>query len=82
MPDVTASQDNLRTGWDRSETAMGPSDVPGFTTLFDAKVAGQVYAQPLVVPVASVGDSSPSTVVVATENDYVYGLDPTTGAIN
>ncbi|HEY6275560.1 MAG TPA: choice-of-anchor D domain-containing protein [Streptosporangiaceae bacterium] len=78
--DVTASQDNLRTGWDQSETAMGPSVVPGFSTLFDAKVAGSVYAQPLVVPVAS--GSSSSTVVVATENDYVYGLDPTTGAIN
>jgi Cep192 domain 4 len=79
--DVTASQDNLRTGWDQSETAMGPSVVPGFTNLFDTKVAGEVYAQPLVVPVASAGSSS-STVVVATENDYVYGLDPTTGKIN
>jgi hypothetical protein len=79
--DVTASSDNLRTGWDQSETAMGPSVVPGFSTLFDAKVSGQVYAQPLVVPVASSGSSS-STVVVATEADYVYGLDPATGHIN
>jgi hypothetical protein len=79
--DVTASQDNLRTGWDQSETAMGPSVVPGFSQLFDAKVGGSVYAQPLVVPVASSGSSS-STVVVATENDYVYGLDPATGKIN
>lgn len=79
--DITASDDNLRTGWDQSETAMGPAVVPGFSTLFDAKVAGQVYAQPLVVPVASSGSSS-STVVVATENDYVYGLDPATGHIN
>ncbi len=78
--DVTASDDNLRTGWDQSETAMGPSVVPGFSTLFDTKVAGSVYAQPLVVPVAS--GSSSSTVVVATENDYVYGLNPGTGAIN
>jgi hypothetical protein len=79
--DITASDDNLRTGWDQSETAMGPSVVPGFSTLFDTKVGGSVYAQPLVVPVASSGSSS-STVVVATENDYVYGLDPATGKIN
>jgi hypothetical protein len=78
--DITASDDNLRTGWDQSETAMGPSAVPGFSTLFDTKVTGEVYAQPLVVPVAS--GSSSSTVVVATENDYVYGLDPATGTIN
>jgi hypothetical protein len=78
--DITASDDNLRTGWDQSETAMGPSAVPGFSTLFDTKVTGEVYAQPLVVPVAS--GSSSSTVVVATENDYVYGLDPATGKIN
>jgi hypothetical protein len=81
--DITASDDNLRTGWDQCETAMGPSAVAGFSTLFDAHVTGMVYAQPLVVPVASATDpSSPSTVVVATENDYVYGLDPTTGTVS
>jgi hypothetical protein len=80
--DTTASDDTLRTGWDPNETAMGPSAVPTFTQLFKQSVAGQVYAQPLVVPVASTGDPSPTTVVVATENDWVYGLDPATGAIN
>ncbi len=70
--DVTASQDTMRTGWDDSETAMGPSDVPSFQQRFNVTVAGQVYAQPLVVG---------STVIVATENDWVYGLDATTGAI-
>ncbi|HEY1344997.1 MAG TPA: choice-of-anchor D domain-containing protein, partial [Streptosporangiaceae bacterium] len=43
------------------------------TQLFATTVAGQVYAQPIVVG---------STVVVATENDWVYGLDAATGAVN
>jgi hypothetical protein len=70
--DVTASQNALRDGWDASETAMGPSVVPTFVQRFDATLSGQVYAQPLVVG---------STVIVATENDNVYGLDATTGVV-
>jgi len=71
--DVTASQDVTRDGWDANEPNMGPSVVPTFTQLFDTTVAGQVYAQPLVIG---------STVVVATENDWVYGLDAATGTVN
>jgi outer membrane protein assembly factor BamB len=63
----------MRNGWDSGEPNMGPSVVPTFTQLFDTPVSGQVYAQPLVVG---------STVVVATENDWVYGLDAATGAVN
>src|SRR5215831_3337222 len=71
--DVTASQGVMRNGWDSNEANMGPSVVPTFTQLFDTPVSGQVYAQPLVVG---------STVVVATENDWVYGLDAATGAVS
>ena len=70
--DVTASQDALRTGWDPNETAMSPSVVPTFVQRFSTAVSGQVYAQPVVIG---------STVIVATENDRVYGLDATTGAV-
>jgi hypothetical protein len=70
--DVTASQDALRTGWDPNETAMGPSAVPTFVQRFSTAVSGQVYAQPVVIG---------PTVIVATENDRVYGLDATTGAV-
>jgi Abnormal spindle-like microcephaly-assoc'd, ASPM-SPD-2-Hydin len=70
--DVTASQDTLRTGWDASEPNMGPSVVPTFTQLFDTTVNGQVYAQPLVIG---------TTVIVATENDWVYGLNDATGKV-
>lgn len=73
--EVTVSQNNLRTGWDPAEPALTPSALTGdgFGQLFATAVNGQVYAQPLVVG---------STVIVATENDWVYGLNSTTGAID
>jgi hypothetical protein len=72
--DPTASQDNLRTGWDPNEPGLSPSVVHGasFGQVFRTAVNGQVYAQPLVIG---------STVIVATENDWVYGLNASTGAI-
>jgi hypothetical protein len=72
--DDTASLNNLRTGWDPSEPGLSPSVVHGssFGEVFSTAVKGQVYAQPLVIG---------STVIVATERDWVYGLNATTGAI-
>jgi hypothetical protein len=71
---VTNSHDTLRTAWDPEEAALAPSTITSttFGQLFATKVQGQVYAQPLVVG---------STVVIATEDNYVYGLDAATGAI-
>ena len=72
--DPTASFNKLRNGWDRFEPGLSPSVVggPSFGEVFSTPVNGQVYAQPLVVG---------STVIVATENDWVYGLNATTGSI-
>jgi hypothetical protein len=72
--DTTASMDNLRTGWDPGEPGLSPAVVhgPDFGEVFSTAVNGQVYAQPLVVG---------STVIVATENNWVYGLNAGTGAI-
>lgn len=72
--EVTVSQNDLRTGWDPNEPALTPSALSGggFGQLFSTAVNGQVYAQPLVVG---------STLIVATENDWVYGLNSTTGAV-
>ena len=72
--EVTASQDQFRTGWDRSEPGLTGSAVASsnFGQLFATPVNGQVYAQPLVIG---------NTIVVSTENDYAYGLDAATGAI-
>ena len=72
--DVTASLNKLRTGWDPGEPKLSPSTVAGgtFNRVFSTAVNGQVYAQPIVVG---------STLIVATENDWVYGLNAATGAV-
>ena len=78
--EVTISQDQLRDGWDHNEPGLSPSIVTGgtFGRLFRTAVNGQVYAQPLAIT-APGGQQS---VIVATENDYVYSLDAQTGAVN
>lgn len=73
----TISFNNLRTGWDPDEAGLMPQ-APGFGELFDTAVEGQIYAQPLVIDAAG---STPATVVVATERDKVYGLNPSNGAV-
>ncbi len=72
--DVMASQNALRNGWDNAEPNLSPTTVKTFSSapVWNAAVQGSVYAQPLVLG---------STVIVATENDWVYGLDAGTGAI-
>ncbi|MBR7832245.1 choice-of-anchor D domain-containing protein [Actinospica durhamensis] len=70
----TVSNDNQRTGWDQNEPALSSGSVTGsdFGQLFSTALDGQIYAQPLVVG---------STVIVGTEENYVYGLNSETGAI-
>ncbi|WP_432839202.1 choice-of-anchor D domain-containing protein [Dactylosporangium sp. CA-092794] len=72
--ETTASVDTLRTGWDQNEPALGPSAVSAadFGQLFVTNLDGQVYAQPIVVA---------GTLIAATENNWIYGLNPQTGAI-
>ncbi|WP_416977681.1 PQQ-binding-like beta-propeller repeat protein [Streptomyces sp. T028] len=71
---TTVSTDTYRTGWDSDEPGLAPDQVSSsdFGQRFSTAVDGQVYAQPLVVG---------KTVVVATENNKVYGLDSATGAV-
>ena len=72
--DVTASQNNLRDGWDPTETSLTPAVLRSgkFGKLFSTAVNGQVFAQPVVAG---------NTVIVATETDWVYGLNAVSGAI-
>src|SRR5690348_7654198 len=72
--ETTVSQNDLRDGWDPNEPALTPAALQNgsFGQVFKTSVNGQVYAQPLVVG---------STLIVATENDWVYGLNATTGAV-
>jgi Abnormal spindle-like microcephaly-assoc'd, ASPM-SPD-2-Hydin/PQQ-like domain len=71
--EVTASQNDLRDGWDPNEPGLSPAVVGSgsFGQLFSSPVNGQVYAQPVIAG---------STLVVATENDHVYGLNSANGA--
>jgi Abnormal spindle-like microcephaly-assoc'd, ASPM-SPD-2-Hydin/PQQ-like domain len=72
--EVTNSGENLRTGWYPEASTITPQLVSGgtFGQLWSTPVEGQVYAQPLL---------SNGTLVVATEADKVYGMTPTTGAV-
>jgi Abnormal spindle-like microcephaly-assoc'd, ASPM-SPD-2-Hydin len=72
---VTASGNNLRDGWDSHEPNLSPSVLKSgtFGQLFNTKVNGQVFAEPIVAG---------PTVIAATMNDWVYGLNAATGAIN
>ena len=69
---VTNANDSLRTGWYPDESSITPQLVSGSSwgQLWSAPVDGQVYAQPLL---------DGNTLVVSTETDNVYGLDPATG---
>src|SRR5690349_18974541 len=70
---VTYGSDDLRSSWYPDQSSLSPQLVTGstFGRLFSASVNGQVYAQPLV---------SNGTLLVGTESDWIYGLDPVTGA--
>jgi iron transport multicopper oxidase len=71
--ELTNSGGNLRTGWYPNEPSITPELVSGgtFGRLWSTPVKGQVYAQPLL---------DDGTLFVATEENNLYGLNPTTGA--
>jgi len=73
--EVTVSQNLSRDGWDSAEPGLSPAAVTAksFGQIFETRVNGQVFAQPL-----NVGND----VLVATENDYVYSINRNTGAVN
>ncbi len=69
---LTNSGGDLRTGWYPNQPTLTPELVGGgtFGKLWTTPVAGQVYAQPLL---------SNGTLLVATEENNLYGLNPATG---
>jgi lectin family protein/ASPM-SPD-2-Hydin domain-containing protein/HYDIN/CFA65/VesB family protein/putative pyrroloquinoline-quinone-binding quinoprotein len=70
---ITNSADDLRDGWYPEQASLTPQLVSGgtFGKLWSTSVEGSVYAQPLL---------ENGTLLVATEANKVYGLDPATGA--
>lgn len=82
--ETMAAQNQLRDDWDPDEPALTPAAVGGgqFGQLFATHVNGQVYAQPLVLDTPGTPANAPGTsVIVATEDNYVYSLNGTTGAV-
>src|SRR3979409_2157050 len=71
---ITNSGDDLRDGWYPEQQSLTPQLVSGgtFGQLWSTTVEGQVYAQPLL---------SNGTLLVATENNKAYGLDPANGSV-
>ena len=70
--EVTGAADNLRTGWYPDEPSLSPTALSGVKQVFKTPLQGQIYAQPL---------TANGTLLVATEDNWVYGLDPNTGAV-
>jgi hypothetical protein len=78
---TTYHYDNLRTGWDQSETALTPATVASaaFGLLHQVTVDEQVDAQPLFLG-AQPGNTH-NVVFIATENNSVYAIDSDTGTV-
>lgn len=71
---ITESAENLRTGWYPDQTLLTPQllEDGDFGRNFDTPVRGDVYAQPLV---------DGNVLFVATEDNWIYGIDRQSGAI-
>lgn len=71
---VTAGAEAMRTGWypDEGKLTPGLLEHGEFGRLFDTPVQGKVYAQPLV---------SGNTLLAASEDNWIYGIDPQTGGV-
>jgi hypothetical protein len=84
MPDYpTHCFDNLRTGWNSQETVLTPAAIKqyNFGQVGTCAVQGQVYAQPLRVQNVAFADGSSSDVLlIATEENRIYGFDAYTFA--
>jgi len=81
---LTNRYDNARSGLVSTETALTPANVKGLKLLFQKKVDGAVYAQPLCVSnqlvfKGGVSQGLHDLLIVATENGSVYAFDAVTG---
>jgi hypothetical protein len=84
---TTYHNDNYRTGWNSSETALTPTTVASssFGLLATVAVDDQVDAVPLIVPGVNITAGSNQgihdVVYIATGNDTVYAVDANAGTV-
>jgi hypothetical protein len=80
---TTYHVDNLRTGWNPSETTLTPATVASssFGLLNQVALDEQVDAQPLFVSGLSIAGGTYDVVYVATENNTIYAIDANTGNV-
>ena len=79
---TTYHYDNLRTGWNSSETMLTASAFPSnFGIVATVQLDDQVDAQPLVVPDLPISRSRHDVVYVVTESNTVYGIDASSGQV-
>ena len=81
---TTYHNDNLRTGWNQTESILTQSAVSGssFKLLASTTLDDQVDAQPLIVTSEPItGQGTHDVVYVATENNSVYAVDASSGAV-
>ncbi len=69
--------DAMRTGANRSETVLTPTNVnvSTFGKLAAFAVDGQIYGQPLYMPGLSIAGATRNVIFVATQHDSVYAFD-------
>jgi len=79
---TTYHYDNLRTGWNSSETTLTASNFPtGFGIVKTVQLDDQVDAQPLIVPNLKIGGKLHDVVYVVTESNSVYAIGESSGQI-
>lgn len=74
---TTYHYDTLRTGANRNETILSPTNVAAstFGKLASFDVDGEIYGQPLYLPNITISGSTHNVVFVVTEHDSVYAFD-------
>ncbi len=74
---TTQHNDNARTGANLDETTLNTTNVnpATFGKLFERRVDGQIYGQPLCLPSMNIGGKARNVVYVATMHNTVYAFD-------
>jgi hypothetical protein len=77
----TRSYDDGRTGWNRNETILKPSNVTPstFHRIGELRVDDKIEASPLYVAGVATVSGTRDLVIVSTTNNTIYAFDATTG---